>query len=131
MSARFALIAAAVEAGAGEQFKAPWKALFTSRTVWCLCGQYAALSYAWYFFITWFPTYLLKARAGQSLHWQVTGAAVRATVTYPDGHGDGPFADTIPLPADGVYLFSISPDLMADGAFGRFKLTLIIPPLPQ
>jgi hypothetical protein len=76
-------------------------------------------------------TYLLKARAGQTLHWQVTGAAVRATVTYPDGHGDGPFADTIPLPADGVYLFSISPDLMADGAFGRFKLTLIIPPLPQ
>jgi nitrate/nitrite transporter NarK len=33
-----------------------------SRTVWCLCGQYAALSYAWYFFVTWFPTYLLKAR---------------------------------------------------------------------
>jgi MFS family permease len=36
--------------------------MLRSRTVWCLGGQYAALSYAWYFFITWFPTYLLKAR---------------------------------------------------------------------
>lgn len=33
-----------------------------SRTMWCLGGQYAALSYAWYFFVTWFPTYLLKER---------------------------------------------------------------------
>ena len=40
----------------------PWGKLVRSRTVWCLCGQYAALSYAWYFFITWFPTYLLEAR---------------------------------------------------------------------
>jgi len=75
-------------------------------------------------------TYLLKARAGQTLQYTVTGAAVRATMTYPDGHGDGPFAGTIPLPADGTYLFSISPDTMADGAFGHFKLTLTIPPLP-
>ena len=47
---------------AGEHFKAPWKKLFTSRTVWCLCGQYFACSYSFWFFITWFPTYLLKAR---------------------------------------------------------------------
>ena len=40
----------------------PWRQWLRSRTVWCLCGQYAALSYVWYFFITWFPTYLLKAR---------------------------------------------------------------------
>lgn len=40
----------------------PWGKLVRSRTVWGLCGQYAMLSYAWYFFITWFPTYLLKAR---------------------------------------------------------------------
>jgi len=51
-----------VEAEAGEHFKAPWKKLFTSRTVWCLCGQYFACSYSFWFFITWFPTYLLKAR---------------------------------------------------------------------
>ena len=51
-----------VEDGTAEHFKAPWKALFTSRTVWCLCGQYFACSYSFWFFITWFPTYLLKAR---------------------------------------------------------------------
>jgi ACS family glucarate transporter-like MFS transporter len=47
--------------GAGHDL-VPWGKLVRSRTVWCLCFQYAALSYAWYFFITWFPTYLLKAR---------------------------------------------------------------------
>ncbi len=43
-------------------FRAPWKLLFTSRTTWCLYGQYFACSYSFYFFITWFPTYLLEAR---------------------------------------------------------------------
>ncbi len=49
-----------IEGSAQERFKAPWRLLFTSRTVWCLCGQYFACSYCFYFFITWFPTYLLK-----------------------------------------------------------------------
>jgi len=43
-------------------FRAPWSKLWRSRTVWCLGGQYAALSYCWYFFVTWFPTYLREAR---------------------------------------------------------------------
>ena len=51
-----------VEADAGNHFKAPWKLLVTSRTAWCLYGQYFACSYSFYFFITWFPTYLLEAR---------------------------------------------------------------------
>lgn len=50
------------EPAADDHFAIPWKRLFTSRTVWCLCGQYFACSYSFYFFITWFPTYLLKAR---------------------------------------------------------------------
>jgi MFS family permease len=48
--------------GGGAHFRAPWRKLLRSRTVWCLGGQYAALSYCWYFFVTWFPTYLLQAR---------------------------------------------------------------------
>ena len=36
----------------------PWRSLFASRTVWMLWGQYFFMSYAWYFYITWFPTYL-------------------------------------------------------------------------
>ena len=51
-----------VETAAGDHFHAPWKKLFTSRTVWCLCGQYFACSYSFWFFITWFPTYLFQAR---------------------------------------------------------------------
>ena len=32
----------------------PWRRLFASRTVWMLWGQYFFMSYAWYFYITWF-----------------------------------------------------------------------------
>jgi sugar phosphate permease len=49
-----------VEENDGKHFQVPWRKLFSSRTVWCLCGQYFACSYCFYFFITWFPTYLLK-----------------------------------------------------------------------
>ena len=49
-----------VEPEQGGHFSVPWGKLFSSRTVWCLCGQYFACSYCFYFFITWFPTYLLK-----------------------------------------------------------------------
>jgi sugar phosphate permease len=55
-------------APAGGRFRAPWRQLATSRTVWCLCGQYFACSYCFYFFITWFPTYLLKARGFDIKH---------------------------------------------------------------
>lgn len=43
-----------------DHLHVPWRRMATSPTVWCLCGQYAAMSYAWYFFVTWFPTYLLE-----------------------------------------------------------------------
>lgn len=51
-----------VETETTGHFRPPWKKMFTSPTVWCLCGQYFACSYSFYYFITWFPTYLLKAR---------------------------------------------------------------------
>ena len=47
-----------VHAVGGGHFAAPWGRLLRARPVWLLCGQYFACSYAWYFFITWFPTYL-------------------------------------------------------------------------
>lgn len=73
-------------------------------------------------------SYRFKARAGQTLNWTVMGPAIRVTMTYPDGHTDGPgLPAAIPLPADGAYVFRVSPNLMADGAFGRFVLRLRIP----
>lgn len=60
-AAEAALLPAASTDGS-DHLHIPWKKLASSRTVWCLCAQYFAASYSWYFFITWFPTYLLKAR---------------------------------------------------------------------
>lgn len=36
----------------------PWGKLVASPTVWLLWAQYFCMSYAWYFYITWMPTYL-------------------------------------------------------------------------
>ncbi len=44
----------------GARFDVPWGRLLRARAVWLICGQYFACSYAWYFFITWFPTYLFE-----------------------------------------------------------------------
>ena len=40
----------------------PWSKLLASRSAWMLCLQYFCLSYGWYFYITWLPTYLREAR---------------------------------------------------------------------
>jgi len=74
-------------------------------------------------------TYVFKAAAGQRMIWSISGAVTRQVVTYPDGHADGPgIPSPLPLPASGAYSFSVSPDLMADGAFGRYVLKIRIPP---
>jgi sugar phosphate permease len=36
----------------------PWGRLIASRSVWLLWLQYFLISYPWYFFITWLPTFL-------------------------------------------------------------------------
>ena len=40
----------------------PWGKFVASRQVWMICLQYFCLSYGWYFYITWLPTYLKEAR---------------------------------------------------------------------
>lgn len=71
--------------------------------------------------------YVLRARAGQTLHWKEEGATVRTLITDPRGQSDGPgLPEAIPLQFDGDYIFSVHPNLMADGAFGPFRLTLAI-----
>ena len=39
----------------------PWKAFLASRTTWLLWAQYFFMSYCWYFYVTWLPTYLRNA----------------------------------------------------------------------
>ncbi len=79
-------------------------------------------------------TYVFKAHAGQTLHWKFSrGPTVRILLTYPDGHTDnytgepGGSGEAV-LPAEGAYVFALSGDTNADNAFGRYVLTLRIPP---
>lgn len=59
-AAELALMEAQTKAEA-QHFHMPWSKLARCKSLWLLCGQYFACSYSWYFFITWFPTYLLEA----------------------------------------------------------------------
>ena len=40
----------------------PWRRLIRSRSLLALCVMYGGAIYGWYFYITWLPTYLLRAR---------------------------------------------------------------------
>jgi ACS family glucarate transporter-like MFS transporter len=40
----------------------PWRKLITRPTLWLLGAQYACLSFGWYFYVTWLPTYLKDVR---------------------------------------------------------------------
>jgi hypothetical protein len=73
--------------------------------------------------------YTFKAHAGQTLHWTESGATARMGIAYPDGDGINPgLPNPVPLPQNGAYVLTVSPDLMAEGAFGRFTLKVRIPP---
>ena len=42
----------------GGDHSVPWTKLFSSRSVWMLWLQYFCMSFAWYFYITWMPTFI-------------------------------------------------------------------------
>jgi MFS family permease len=46
---------------ASRHSQVPWRLFFTSPSAWLLWIQYACMSYVWYFYVTWFPTYLDSA----------------------------------------------------------------------
>ncbi len=50
------------ERNAPSHAKIPWGRLCSSPTVLLLWLQYFCMSYGWYFYITWLPTYLREAR---------------------------------------------------------------------
>jgi sugar phosphate permease len=48
----------------------PWGQLISEPRVWLLCLQYFSLSFSWYFYITWLPTYMdehLKVKLSESV----------------------------------------------------------------
>ncbi len=46
----------------GEHPAVPWAVLLRSRNLMALCAMYFGAIYGWYFYLTWLPTYLLRAR---------------------------------------------------------------------
>jgi MFS transporter, ACS family, glucarate transporter len=73
--------------------RVPWSTLLRSRSVWLLCIQYACLSYGWYFYVTWLPTYLREVR-GTSVKF---GALLAALPLLLGGIGCLVGAQLIPL----------------------------------
>ncbi len=53
----------------------PWADLFGSRTVVLLCVQYFAISFTWYFLITWAPTFI-----DERFHLDVTRSVLLKTL---------------------------------------------------
>lgn len=45
-----------------EHAPVPWRTLLRSRPLIALCAMYFGAIYGWYFYLTWLPTYLLRAR---------------------------------------------------------------------
>jgi ACS family glucarate transporter-like MFS transporter len=45
-----------------QSHKIPWKSFLKSKNIFFLCAMYFAYGYSLYFYITWLPTYLIKAR---------------------------------------------------------------------
>ncbi|MFN8628226.1 MAG: MFS transporter [Candidatus Binatia bacterium] len=42
--------------------RVPWRALARNRSIAALCLMYGGAIYGWYFYLTWLPMYLLRAR---------------------------------------------------------------------
>jgi len=59
-AAELALMPTAQESAVGAH--PPFSKIMAHRSVWLLSLQYACLSYGWYFYVTWLPTYLQEAR---------------------------------------------------------------------
>jgi sugar phosphate permease len=54
----------------GVHAQVPWGRLVAQPRVWLLCLQYFSLSFSWYFYITWLPTYMdqhLQVKIGESV----------------------------------------------------------------
>jgi sugar phosphate permease len=55
-------------APAAAHERVPWARLLTNRSVWAVCLMYFGVIYGWYFFLTWLPTYLIRARGFDLQH---------------------------------------------------------------
>jgi sugar phosphate permease len=59
--AELALLRGAEDTASGHG-DVPWRKMLASKTIWLLWAQYFLITYPWYFYITWLPTYLQENR---------------------------------------------------------------------
>jgi MFS transporter, ACS family, D-galactonate transporter len=71
-----------------------WSALFRYRTVWGMMLGFFCLNFVIYFFITWFPSYLVEAR-GFSLKSLGTLGTLPAIASIPGGWLGGWLSDSL------------------------------------
>jgi MFS transporter, ACS family, D-galactonate transporter len=71
-----------------------WSALFRYRTVWGMMLGFFCLNFVIYFFITWFPSYLVEAR-GFSLKSLGTLGVLPAIASIPGGWFGGWLSDAL------------------------------------
>jgi len=71
-----------------------WASLFRYRTIWGMMVGFFCLNFVIYFFITWFPTYLVQSR-GFSLAQLGTLGALPALVAIPGGWLGGFTSDAL------------------------------------
>ncbi len=72
----------------------PWSALFRYRAIWAMMVGFFCLNFTIYFFITWFPTYLVQAR-GFSLAQLGTLGTLPGLLAIPGGWFGGWLSDAL------------------------------------
>ncbi|HET7083420.1 MAG TPA: MFS transporter [Rhizomicrobium sp.] len=72
----------------------PWSSLFRYRTIWGMMIGFFCLNFVIYFFITWFPTYLVQAR-GFSLAQLGTLGLLPGLISIPCGWLGGFASDAL------------------------------------
>ncbi|RZF27117.1 MFS transporter [Paraburkholderia sp. UYCP14C] len=78
----------------GEQDKVTWASLFRHRTLWGMMLGFFCLNFVIYFFITWFPSYLVQTR-GFSLKSLGTLGMIPALIAIPGGWLGGYVSDAL------------------------------------
>lgn len=67
-----------VPAGTSQHLAGPsWGQLLRRRSFWGTCGGLCGANYAWYFLLSWLPSYLVRER-----HFTLTGVAIWGALPY-------------------------------------------------
>ncbi|HTT66057.1 MAG TPA: MFS transporter [Bryobacteraceae bacterium] len=64
-------------AARGEAAKTGWSTLLRRRAVWGTCGGLCGANYAWYFLLSWLPSYLVRER-----HFSLSSVAIWGAMPY-------------------------------------------------